>query len=36
MNPYTQYFCGEEHFQHNFPFAPSDFVHFGKRIGVEG
>ena len=36
MNPYMQYFCGEAHFQHKFPFDPSDFVHFRKRIGVEG
>lgn len=31
-----QYFCGEAYFQHKFPFDPSDFVHFRKRIGVEG
>lgn len=36
MNPYMQYFCGEAHFQHKFPFDPSDFVHFRKRIGEEG
>jgi IS5 family transposase len=36
MNPYMQYFCGEVHFQHNFPFDPRDFVHFRKRISVEG
>ncbi|MCB0801905.1 MAG: transposase [Flavobacteriales bacterium] len=36
MNPYMQYFCGEAHFQHEFPFDPSDFVHFRKRIGVVG
>ena len=36
MNPYTQYFCGEVHFQHRFPCDPSDFVHFRKRIGEEG
>jgi len=36
MNPYMQYFCGEAHFQHDFPFDPSDFVHFRKRIGEEG
>jgi len=35
-SPYMQYFCGEAHFQHKFPFDPSDFVHFRKRIGVEG
>lgn len=31
-----QYFCGEAHFQHIFPFDPSDFVSFRKRIGLEG
>jgi len=36
MNPYMQYFCGMAHFQHRFPCDPSDFVHFRKRIGVEG
>jgi IS5 family transposase len=36
MNPYMQYFCGEAHFQHEFPFDPSDFVHFRKRIGEIG
>jgi len=36
MNPYMQYFCGEAHFQHRFPFNPSDFVHFRHRIGEEG
>ena len=36
MNPYMQYFCGEAFFQHKFPFDPSDFVHFRKRIGEQG
>lgn len=36
MNPYMQYFCGEAYFQHEFPFDPSDFVHFRKRIGEQG
>lgn len=36
MNPYMQYFCGETFFQHKFPFDPSDFVHFRKRIGEQG
>lgn len=36
MNPYMQYFCGEAFFLHRFPCAPSDFVHFRKRIGVDG
>jgi IS5 family transposase len=35
-NPYMQYFCGEATFQHRFPFDPSDFVHFRKRIGESG
>lgn len=35
-NPYMQYFCGEAHFQHKFPFDPSDFVHFRHRIGEKG
>lgn len=35
-NPYMQYFCGESYFQHCFPFDPSDFVHFRKRLGEEG
>lgn len=35
-DPYMQYFCGEAHFQHRFPFDPSDFVYFRKRIGEEG
>lgn len=36
MNPYMQYFCGEAYFQYKFPFDPSDFVHFRKRIGEDG
>ena len=36
MNPYMQYFCGEAHFQHQFPCDPSDFVHFRNRIGEDG
>lgn len=35
-NPYMQYFCGEQFFQHQFPFDPSSFVHFRKRIGEQG
>lgn len=35
-NPYMQYFCGESYFQHCFPFDPSDFVHFRKRLGEKG
>jgi IS5 family transposase len=33
---YFQYFCGGVHFEHKFPFDPSDFVHFRNRIGQEG
>jgi IS5 family transposase len=35
-NPYMQYFCGMRCFEHNFPFNPSDFCHFRKRIGDVG
>ena len=35
-NPYMQYFCGMRCFEYRFPFDPSDFVHFRKRIGEEG
>jgi transposase, IS5 family len=35
-NPYWQHFCGEIYFQYRFPFDPSDFVHFRKRIGEDG
>ena len=35
-NPYMQYFCGMNCFEHRFPFDPSDFVHFRKRIGEGG
>ena len=35
-NPYMQYFCGMRCFEHKFPFDPSDFCHFRKRIGEEG
>ena len=33
---YFQYFCGNVFFEHTFPFDPSDFVHFRKRVGEEG
>ena len=36
QNPYMQYFCGMRCFEHQFPFDPSDFVHFRKRIGETG
>lgn len=35
-NPYYQYFTGEVVFQTRYPFDPSDFVHFRKRVGKEG
>ena len=35
-NPYFQYFCGEAHFQWQYPCDPSDLVHFRKRIKEEG
>jgi IS5 family transposase len=35
-NPYMQYFCGMRCFEHKFPFDPSDFCHFRKRIGEAG
>jgi len=35
-DPYMQYFCGTKCFEHRFPFDPSDFVHFRKRIGEKG
>jgi IS5 family transposase len=35
-NPYMQYFCGMRCFEHKFPFDPSDFCHFRKRIGETG
>jgi IS5 family transposase len=31
-----QYFCGIRCFEHRFPFDPSDFCHFRKRIGESG
>ena len=33
---YFQYFSGGVFFEHRFPFAPSDFVHFRKRVGDSG
>lgn len=33
---YFQYFCGGVFFEHKFPFDPSDFVHFRKRVGEVG
>lgn len=36
QNPYYQYFSGFDVFQWKFPIAPSDLVHFRKRIGKSG
>jgi len=35
-NVYFQYFCGGVFFEHKFPFEPSSFVHFRKRVGEAG
>jgi IS5 family transposase len=35
-NPYWQYFCGCEYFQHHFPLDPSSLVRWRKRIGKDG
>lgn len=35
-NPYWQYFCGFEYFQHNFPINPTSLIKWRKRIGKEG
>ena len=35
-NAYWQYFTGEDFFQTEQPFDPSNFVHFRKRIGERG
>lgn len=35
-NPYWQYFTGEEYFQKDKPFDPTEFVHFRKRLGESG
>lgn len=35
-NPYWQYFCGEEYFQHKMPIDPSSLTRWRKRIGEEG
>jgi transposase, IS5 family len=36
QNPYYQYFTGETVFQWKPPVAPSDMVHFRKRVGEKG
>jgi len=35
-NGYWQYFCGFEHFQHQFPLDPTTLVKWRKRIGPRG
>jgi IS5 family transposase len=35
-NPYWQYFCGFEYFQHEFPIDPSSLTRWRKRVGSEG
>lgn len=35
-NPYWQYFCGEEVFQHHLPCDPTSLVKWRKRVGAEG
>lgn len=35
-NPYWQYFCGFEYFQHSFPLDPTSLVRWRKRIGPDG
>jgi IS5 family transposase len=35
-NPYWQYFCGEVHFQHHWPFDPTELIKFRKRMGERG
>jgi len=34
-NPYYQYFCGEEYFQHRFPIERSSMTHWRHRVGEE-
>lgn len=35
-NPYWQYFCGEETFQHKLPCHPSSLGNWRQRVGVDG
>lgn len=35
-NPYWQYFCGAEYFEHEFPCDPTRLVKWRQRVGVEG
>lgn len=36
LNPYWQFFCGEEFFQHELPIHPSQMTRWRKRIGEAG
>lgn len=36
LNPYWQFFCGEEYFQHKLPIHPSQMTRWRKRIGEVG
>ena len=35
-NPYWQYFCGLEYFQHELPFHPTSLIKWRKRLGEAG
>lgn len=35
-NPYWQYFCGQEYFEHEFPCDSTSLVKWRKRVGAEG
>ena len=35
-NPYWQYFCGFEYFQHEFPLDPTTLVKWRRRVGPKG
>jgi transposase, IS5 family len=35
-NPYWQFFCGFDYFQHDFPIDPTSLIKWRKRIGKEG
>jgi IS5 family transposase len=34
-NPYFQYFCGDEFFQHNLPFDRSSITRWRQRVGAD-
>lgn len=35
-NPYWQYFCGNEYFEHGFPIDASSMTHWRKRVSEAG